>query len=64
MIFDGADISLRNWKTHTIPVVYDKRYMDLEPTHISIVMTSSRQGDLFIGAKGSTLTVDNVVVNF
>lgn len=64
MIFNGADITLRNWKTHTIPVVYDKRYMDLEPTHISIVMTSSRQGDLFIGAKGSTLTVDNVVVNF
>ncbi|MFR4037129.1 MAG: PCMD domain-containing protein [Butyricimonas faecalis] len=27
-------------------------------------MTSSRQGDLFIGAKGSTLTVDNVVVNY
>ena len=64
MIFDGANLSLRNWKNHTIPITYDKRYMDLEPTHISIVMTSSRQGDLFIGAKGSTLTVDNVVVNF
>lgn len=64
MIFDGANTSLRNWKTHTIPIKYDSRYKNLEPTHISIVMTSSRQGDLFIGAKGSTLTVDNVVVNF
>ncbi len=64
MIFDGANTALRNWNNHTIPIIYDNKYKDLEPTHISIVMTSSRQGDLFIGAKGSTLTVDNVVVNF
>lgn len=64
MIFDGANTALQNWKNHTIPINYDNRYKDLEPTHISIVMTSSRQGDLFIGAKGSTLTVDNVVVNY
>lgn len=64
IIFDGANTALRNWNNHTIPIIYDNKYKDLEPTHISIVMTSSRQGDLFIGAKGSTLTVDNVVVNF
>ena len=64
MIFDGNNTALRNWNNYTIPVNYESRYKDLEPTHISIVMTSSRQGDLFIGAKGSTLTVDNVVVNF
>lgn len=64
IIFDGANTALRNWNNYTIPIIYDNKYKDLEPTHISIVMTSSRQGDLFIGAKGSTLTVDNVVVNF
>ncbi len=64
IIFDGANTALRNWNNYTIPIKYDSKYKDLEPTHISIVMTSSRQGDLFIGAKGSTLTVDNVVVNF
>lgn len=64
MIFDGANTALRNWNNHIIPIIYDNKYKNLEPTHISIVMTSSRQGDLFIGAKGSTLTVDNVVVNF
>lgn len=64
IIFDGANTSLHNWRTHTIPIKYESKYKNLEPTHISIVMTSSRQGDLFIGAKGSTLTVDNVVVNF
>ena len=64
MIFDGANTALQNWNNYTIPINYDSKYKDLEPTHISIVMTSSRQGDLFIGAKGSTLTVDNVVVNF
>lgn len=64
IIFDGANTTLRNWNNYTIPIKYDSKYKNLEPTHISIVMTSSRQGDLFIGAKGSTLTVDNVVVNF
>ena len=63
-VFDGANTALQNWDNYTIPINYDSKYKDLEPTHISIVMTSSRQGDLFIGAKGSTLTVDNVVVNF
>ena len=63
-IFDGANTALRNWDNYTIPIKYDSKYKNLEPTHISIVMTSSRQGDLFIGAEGSTLTVDNVVVNF
>ena len=64
IIFVGANTALRNWKDYTSPIKYGSKYKDLEPTHISIVMTSSRQGDLFIGAKGSTLTVDNVVVNF
>lgn len=63
LIFTG-DASFRNWSNHIIPIEYNSTYKFLEPTHISIVMTSSRQGDYFIGAKGSTLTVDNVTINY
>lgn len=63
LIFTG-DASYRNWNKYTIPIQYNSTYKYLEPTHISIVMTSSRQGDYFIGAKGSTLTVDNVTINY
>ena len=59
-----GDASYRNWNKYTIPIQYNSTYKYLEPTHISIVMTSSRQGDYFIGAKGSTLTVDNVTINY
>lgn len=64
MIFDGNNPSYRNWKNYTIPIDYNAAYKFLTPTHISIVMTSSRQGDYFIGAKGSTLTVDNLTINY
>jgi hypothetical protein len=41
----------------TLPFVYnDSR----KPTHITVVFTSSKDGDLYTGAVGSTLTVDNV----
>ena len=57
-------VEVTNEIEEEVPIKYDSKYKNLEPTHISIVMTSSRQGDLFIGAEGSTLTVDNVVVNY
>lgn len=40
----------------------DINYKDLvkEATHIAIVMTSSKDGDSFLGAVGSTLRVDNL----
>ena len=56
------NLSTTNTDKATLNISYSNE--ELQPTHISIVMTSSRQGDLFIGAKGSTLTVDNVVVNY
>lgn len=62
IIFKGSDKSLVNWNTYEIPIIYSNK--TLKPTHIVIVMTSSRQGDYFIGAKGSTLTVDNVIINY
>jgi len=61
-IFQGSDKSLANWKTYTIPIQYSNT--TLQPTHIVIAMTSSRLGDYFIGAQGSTLTVDNVIINY
>lgn len=64
MIFDGNKTSLRDWKRYTIPINYYSSYRHLNPTHLAIVMTSSRRGDSFIGAVGSKLTVDNVEVNF
>ena len=60
-VLKGSDLSLRDWKNIVIPIKYTS---DLEPTHISIVMTSSNKGDLFIGAKGSTLTVDNLTFKY
>lgn len=63
-IFDGADPSVQNWKKLEIPIIYNKAYTYLEPTHISIVMTSSEKGDYFIGAEGSKLTVDNLTINY
>ena len=59
-IFDGADASLQEWKNITLPVIYTNT--GIPPTHVVIVFTSSREGDLFKGASGSKLTVDNVVL--
>lgn len=62
LIFEGSDY--RNWKNYKIAIKYNPLYSHLEPTHISVVMTSSMQGDYFIGAQGSTLTVDNLEINY
>lgn len=41
----------------TVPFVYSS---NKKPTHIYVVFTSSKDGDLFTGAVGSTLTVDDL----
>lgn len=64
LIFDGKDQTLKNWHTYTIPVRYNSIHAHIEPTHIAIVMTSSRKGDVFVGAVGSKLTADNVIINY
>ena len=64
LIFDGKNQTLKNWHTYTIPIEYNSAYNHIEPTHIAIVMTSRRKGDIFIGAVGSKLTADNVVINY
>lgn len=64
LIFDGSDSSLASWQDFKINIKYNSIYDQLEPTHIAIVATSSRQGDYFIGAEGSTLTLDDVNVNY
>lgn len=63
IIFDSRE-EFRNWKNYTVDIKYNRLLSFLEPTHISIVFTSSRQGDYFIGAIGSMLTVDNVTINY
>ena len=37
---------------------------NLTPTHIVVTMSSSRDGDLFTGADGSTLVVDNFKLQY
>lgn len=64
LIFDGSDSSLGSWHDYRINIRYNSIHDQLEPTHIAIVATSSRQGDYFIGAEGSTLTLDDVNVNY
>lgn len=63
---DGERIPTETWRTFSLPFVYLKE-IDMEKLEngqysISIVMSSSIDGDLFSGAPGSTLMVDQVVL--
>ncbi len=58
ILFDGNETKYRNWAHYNIPVVYTNQTEI--PTHIVIVFSSSKSGDIFLGAPGSTLEVDNV----
>lgn len=62
-VFNANDKDAETWKRRTIPIIYNNP-SNLEPTHIAIVMTSSKEGDSFIGAVGSKLKVDNVTINY
>lgn len=57
MIFDGNNPDYNRWQRIDIPIIYND---DSLPTHIVIVMTSSKEGDVYKGAVGSSLCVDNV----
>ncbi len=57
----GEFFTSNNISTYTefnFPLVYDKNLLDEEPTHITLVATSSRYGDDFCGGVGSELKVD------
>jgi hypothetical protein len=62
VVFDGADSRFHEWSNIVMPIDYTAE--TLAPTHIVIVFSSSKDGDLFKGASNSKLTVDNVVLNY
>ena len=64
LVIDGANNPYEEWSKITLPMVYNPQYADITPTHIAVVMSSSKDGDKFIGAIGSKLTVDHFVINY
>lgn len=56
-VFD-EQVDATDWKRIKIDINY--KNLQTQPTHIAIVMTSSKEGDYFVGAVGSTLRVDNL----
>ncbi|MDR2413929.1 MAG: PCMD domain-containing protein [Odoribacteraceae bacterium] len=60
IVFDGADKTLEEWKNVTMPILYTNDL--LAATHLVIVFSSSKEGDVFKGADGSKLAVDNVIL--
>lgn len=55
-VFKGAS----DWNKITIEIEKTAHFDPSKVTHIAMAMASSRNGHYFIGAKGSTLTVDNI----
>ncbi len=53
-------VGASDWTRITIPFVKNAIYDQYPVTHIVVVMASSYEGHLFLGAKGSKLTVDNI----
>lgn len=57
LLLDGKDSKYHEWGHFRLPVEYtDKNKI---PTHIVVVFSSSKSGDIYLGAPGSTLEVDN-----
>ena len=52
-------VSRTGWKRVTVPLNRTADYDKYRPTHLVVVLASSFEGHLFIGAKGSKLTADN-----
>ncbi len=52
-----------SWRTVTVPIDATGA-SGLEVTHLSVSFSSSKDGDKFVGEIGSTLWVDNVVLNY
>ncbi|GHT38388.1 hypothetical protein AGMMS49965_01600 [Bacteroidia bacterium] len=59
-VFNGSTNDHQDWRPITLPIEYYPEYEDITPTHIVVVFSSSKEGDLFKGAPGSILNVDNV----
>ena len=63
---DGDRTPSENWRAFSLPFIYlkelDNDKLEAGDYSISIVMSSSIDGDLFSGAPGSTLMVDQVVL--
>lgn len=53
-MIDGATNPYKEWSKITLPMVYNEQYADITPTHIAVVMSSSKDGDKFIGAIGAS----------
>lgn len=63
LIFDQNKIdNIGEWQVYRIPMTYKEHYNHLAPTHIAITMSSSIEGDYFIGAPESKLTVNYIKI--
>lgn len=61
LIIEGDDSSFKNWKNNNI-VNFEDKDTKREVTHVAFVATSSFGGDKYLGAIGSVLTTDNIVL--
>ena len=52
------------WKSFDIPLQYKEGMFGVQPTHLIIVSSSSKYGDYFTGAVGSTLYLDDFSLNY
>lgn len=52
------------WKEFNIPLQYKEGMFGVQPTHLIIVSSSSKYGDYFTGAVGSTLYLDDFSLNY
>lgn len=64
LVINGSNKSYNAWQNINMQMNYNPSHSALNPTHLVVVMASSKKGDLFIGATGSKLTVDNFVINY
>lgn len=64
LVIDGANNPYTEWTKINLPLVYNPQYDELKPTHLAVVMSSSKDGDKFIGATGSKLSADKFVINY
>ena len=52
------------WKEFNIPLQYKEGQFGEQPTHLIIVCSSSKYGDYFTGAVGSTMYLDDFSLNY
>ena len=64
LIISGSDKTYNEWQNIELPLNYKAIDPAINPTHLVVVMASSKRGGELIGATGSKLTVDNFVINY